>query len=101
LDVETSNRGDRITDKLSDDGDLLVGVDSEARTIERRVSHAIRIEVTTCLITSTLSAVESSSACERDPVRKPYEFGAEHWVPVQVLCPRVARIKISPDCWRK
>jgi hypothetical protein len=41
LDVEPSNRGDRRTNKLSDDGDLLVGIDSQARTIERRGSHAV------------------------------------------------------------
>jgi hypothetical protein len=35
LDVEPSNRGERRT------GDLLVGVDSQAGTIERRGSHAI------------------------------------------------------------
>jgi hypothetical protein len=41
LDVEPSNRGERRTHKLRGDGDLLVGVDSQAGTIERRGSHAI------------------------------------------------------------
>jgi hypothetical protein len=71
----------------------LVGVDSQSRTIKRGVSHAERVEVTTGLVASTLSAVESLSACECGHVGNPYEFGAEQLVPVQVLCPRVARIK--------
>jgi hypothetical protein len=64
LDVEPSNRGDRRTNKLSDDGDLLVGVDSQTRAKERRVSHAIGVEVASSLITGSLSPVKLSSACE-------------------------------------
>jgi hypothetical protein len=85
---------------LRDHGNLLAGVDSKARPIERRVTHAVRVEVAAGLVTSALSA-EPVLACERRHGRVPYEFAAEQAAPVQVLCPRVAGIKINPNLWHK
>jgi len=57
LDVETFNLGEGRTDKLRDDSNLLAGVDSKARPIERRVAHAVRVKVAAGLVTSTCSGV--------------------------------------------
>jgi hypothetical protein len=43
----------------------LVGVDSQARTIKRRVSHAERVEIAASLVTGALSPVQLLSACEQ------------------------------------
>jgi hypothetical protein len=58
LDVEAFDRSDRRPDKLRDDGDLLGSVDDEPGTEERRVSHAVGVEVAAGLVTSTCCAVE-------------------------------------------
>jgi len=57
LDVEAFNLGDGRTDKLRDDCKLLAGVDSKARPIERRVTHAVRVKVAAGLVTSARSGV--------------------------------------------
>jgi hypothetical protein len=59
-----SNPNGQILTELRDHGNLLAGVDSKARPIERRVTHAVRVEVAAGLVTSALSA-EPVSACER------------------------------------
>jgi hypothetical protein len=50
---------------LGDDGDFLRRVDGEVRTIERRVAHAIRVEVAAGLVTSTLGAGVVVKFCMR------------------------------------
>jgi len=75
LDVETRNLGDGRADELSDHGNLLAGVDSKARPIERRVTHAVRVEVAAGLVTSALSGVwrrtggSSASTLSKDGAR--------------------------------
>jgi hypothetical protein len=86
---------------LRDHGNLLAGVDRKARPIERRVTYAVRVEVAAHSVTSALCAVEPVLARERRHKRIPCEFGAEQPVPVQVLCPRMAGIKINLNLWSK